>query len=373
MNTHWSKRFAALAAIAAAFTAPVAFADADADTAVPPAFERVDYADLANWLCHPGKEADACSVELDTTEIGADGSTRVIPFTAAARPPVDCFYLYPTVSSDPLPNSDMDFGPEENTAIQQQFARFAAACRPYAPGYRQMTRLALQAWMRFGRLPTNRAMRYADARDAWRAYLANHNEGRGVILIGHSQGANLLKELVEREIAGEAAQERIVSVMAIGGDIALDTETGAFGPFAPCETADETGCLISYVSFSADAPPTEAAFFGRAKPDGRRAACVNPAALNGGDTLDARFAAGRLGGVDTPFASMPGLASANCVATETHDYLAITPAPADPRAGVLDRARDLPADWGLHRVDMHLAIGDLVAIAAAQGRAWAAR
>ena len=48
------------------------------------------------------------------------------------------------------------------------------------------------------------AIAYGDVRDAWRDYLAHDNHGRGVVLIGHSQGAGMLTQLVKREIDNEA-------------------------------------------------------------------------------------------------------------------------------------------------------------------------
>ena len=43
--------------------------------------------------------------------------------------PIDCFYVYPTVSLDQTGNSDMTAGPEEHGVILQQFARFSSVCR----------------------------------------------------------------------------------------------------------------------------------------------------------------------------------------------------------------------------------------------------
>ena len=40
--------------------------------------------------------------------------------------PIDCFYVYPTVSTDPTPNSDMIADAAELNVIRQQFARFGS-------------------------------------------------------------------------------------------------------------------------------------------------------------------------------------------------------------------------------------------------------
>jgi hypothetical protein len=73
---------------------------------------------------------------------------------------------------------------------------------------------------------------------------------------------------------------------------------------------------------------------------------------------------------------LPGMLSANCVNQGGFNYLAVTLA-ADP----LDKRTDSivgdvvvdgqvrPA-WGLHLVDMHLAMGNLVEIVQRQGAEW---
>ena len=61
-----------------------------------------------------------------------------------------------------------------------QAAQFERVCRVYAPMYRQVTS---------AHGTEGRELAYHDVRAAWRDYLAHDNDGRGVVLIGHSQGA----------------------------------------------------------------------------------------------------------------------------------------------------------------------------------------
>jgi hypothetical protein len=92
------------------------------------------YADDANWLCKPGIADDVCSRDLDATAVAADGSTEVIEHEAADDPPVDCFYVYPTISHDPGPNSDLvPAEGEEIFTAYSQVARLTSTCRVYAP------------------------------------------------------------------------------------------------------------------------------------------------------------------------------------------------------------------------------------------------
>jgi hypothetical protein len=71
-----------------------------------------NYALDAAWLCKPGRK-DACSVDLTTTIVKADGSFSQERGTANSDAPIDCFYVYPTVSTDPTPFSDMVADPAE--------------------------------------------------------------------------------------------------------------------------------------------------------------------------------------------------------------------------------------------------------------------
>ncbi|MEO8113433.1 MAG: DUF3089 domain-containing protein, partial [Phenylobacterium sp.] len=152
-----------------------------------------DYSKPDAWLCWPGKAGDACAVDMTTTVIKADGSMTRETFKADPKAPIDCFYVYPTVSNDPGVNSDMTPNAEELMVVKQQLARFGSKCRIYAPMYRQFTLTALRAVILGKPLPGSadpaaRTRGYDDVVDAWNYYLANENHGRGVVLIGHSQG-----------------------------------------------------------------------------------------------------------------------------------------------------------------------------------------
>src|ERR1044072_1248501 len=145
----------------------------------------VDYSKDETWLCRPGR-TDSCAVDLSTTVVAADGKLTPETFQANPQASIDCFYVYPTVSRDTTPNSDMNPGPEEHGVVRAQFARFGSQWKLYAPLYRQLTLTALRAAMSGQPLTADRAMAYGDVAAAWRYYLEHDNKGRGVVLIGHS-------------------------------------------------------------------------------------------------------------------------------------------------------------------------------------------
>ncbi|TVS19000.1 MAG: DUF3089 domain-containing protein [Gammaproteobacteria bacterium] len=359
-----------------------------------------DYADPATWLCLPGRDDDACATDLSTTVIHADGRTELETFEADPDAPIDCFYVYPTVSTDPTPNADMHAGTEEHAVIAAQFARFGSQCRTYAPLYRQVTLTALRSLIAGEPMQPDRVLAYQDVVDAWNHYLTQHNDGRGVVLIGHSQGAGMLTQLLRNEIENGPAADRIVSALIIGSNFMVPKEKtvgGALSHMPLCKRAEQTGCVITFVSFREELPPPEHSRFGRGTGDGMEAACVNPAALRGNASLDAYLSAAGTGiaegnegeaptwlrsgeSINTPFVRVPDMLEAECVRDRGFHYLSVRSvgeadgARSDRIGGdVVGPGGEVAADWGLHLIDVHLAKGDLIAIVGRQAEAWLAR
>jgi hypothetical protein len=75
---------------------------------------------------------------------------------------------------------------------------------------------------------------------------------------------------------------------------------------------------------------------------------------------------------------LPGMLSARCVNHGGFNYLALTIAadPSDKRTdqivGDVVTDGEVQPGWGLHLIDMNLALGNLVEIVKRQGEAWAA-
>src|SRR3954452_11311301 len=144
------------------------------------------------WLCKPGASPNPCFGSLQTTVVDSSGQSHVENPPNARKPKIDCVYVYPTVSDDKATNSDLSIDPEEISIAQYQAARFSQRCRVFAPMYRQLTLQGLGGTPSADSLLTA----YGDLRAAWKKYLRRYNHGRGVVLIGHSQGSGMLQELV---------------------------------------------------------------------------------------------------------------------------------------------------------------------------------
>ena len=354
-----------------------------------------DYGDRKSWLCRPGQH-DACDIDLTTTVIAADGTLSRESWSADPNAPIDCFYVYPTVSTDPTPNSDMIADDAERNVIRQQFARFASKCRPYAPMYRQITLAGLRSMMAGGGSPTlDHGPQYEDVRDAWNYYLEHDNRGRGFVLVGHSQGSFILSRLIKEEIDGKPVQARMVSAILLGTTLAVPYGKDAGGAFTHvpvCHSATQTGCVIVYASFRSTSPPPANTLFGKVAGANLTAACANPAALSGGSgELHAYLSTGGdfivgttkpkpwvtpAQPIDTPFVSVPGLLTGQCMTNDNATYLEVTVHPdssgrrTDDIVGDLTIGNQMQANWGLHLIDINLSMGNLLDLVGQQTKAW---
>src|ERR1700678_1597137 len=96
------------------------------------------------WLCRPGQAGDPCAYSPASTTVTADGSTSATPSsTSATSSKFDCFYVYPTVSTQPRDNANLTVQKAEIAAAVSQASRFSQVCRVWAPMYRQRTEESL--------------------------------------------------------------------------------------------------------------------------------------------------------------------------------------------------------------------------------------
>jgi hypothetical protein len=327
------------------------------------------------WLCKPGLESNPCESSLTDTTVTSDGTKTVERTEPAKSQPIDCFYVYPTVSNQPTANANLKIDPAETGVAIAQASRFSQVCDVYAPMYRQITV--------FGLLDpqANREIPYADVVKAWNDYLARYNNGRGVVLIGHSQGAFILKELIKNEIEHDRSQyDRLVSAILLGANVTVADGRDVGGDFqltAACHAPDQVGCVIAFSSFG-HAPP-ETSLFGRTREPGQQVLCTNPAALRGGPaTLDAYFPARRLSGpinftleplAPTPWVHYPDLLTGECKTENGATWLQVDDRRTQPDDRLLLR-ESLGPTWGLHIYDMNVAFGNLVDVVRSEAAAY---
>lgn len=343
-----------------------------------------DYAKPSSWLCLPGR-ADTCATPLPTTALNPNGYGSTGVSAIAKDAPLDCFYVYPTVSRDQGMNSDLAAGSEESGAALTQFARFAGVCRTFAPIYRQMTLGAVAAYSAGADISAAAALAYRDVAASWRNYLATKNNGRPFVLVGHSQGSLMLQMLIAREIETNPAVAARMKLAILPGFNTLVPQGrlvgGTFTRTPLCSRPGETGCVISWVSFRDKNVPPAGATFGFADRPGMTVGCVNPARPGAKDwvPLDSYwFARSSLpvpggpivwsseGPPPSLYLRTTGLVSAKCINDGPRGYLSIRTnhKPGEKwtdriggEVGVMNMF--LPG-WGMHLADVNEAQGDLI-------------
>ncbi len=345
------------------------------------------------WLCKPGAKPDPCAPGLSTTlyKPTLAQPLRVVHPKAQANPPIDCFYVYPTVSDEKTGNSDLKIQGTERSIALYQASRYSQYCKVYAPMYRQVTLVGIG----LGKPTTtpNPAEALNDVIAAFRKYLKNYNHGRGFVLIGHSQGSFVLRALIAKVIdPNSALRKKLVSAILMGGNVVVNGNTGVGGDFnhiPACRSNTQLGCVIAFSTFDMPAPSNSlfgrpAPLAGKTLPPHAEVLCTNPASLGGGtgllDTISpskpfaphSTLAAGiELLDVTFPepktvYWAVNGGYSAQCVDSNGAHVLMIT-AGTGPR-------RILRPDptWGLHLLDANIALGNLVRIVKAEAQAFQA-
>jgi hypothetical protein len=350
------------------------------------------------WLCRPGVSPDPCAGDQTTTYYAADGSSTTAPVPVPADPPIDCFYVYPTVSNEPATTADQRVGPEERSIAIYQAQRFSTRCRVFAPMYRQRTIAGLE----LGGVTHSTAgltTAFGDVEEAWRAYLRDYNHGRGVVLLGHSQGSTMLRVLLHRDIDPDpAVRSLLVSAIIPGANasVARGRDVGGdFGHIPACRSGAQTGCVIAYSSFD-QPPPSNSRFgtvaassannqaFGLPTGPGLEVICTDPAKLAGvaGGALQtlvpsAPFAPGFIAlAIDLMYGGPPPSAptpwfqprdhyTGRCETSNGANVLMVTPI-----AGARTLHASPDATWGLHLLDVNLPLGELTTIVGMQTGAY---
>jgi pimeloyl-ACP methyl ester carboxylesterase len=350
---------------------------------------RLDYSNAGMWACRPDMEPNQCHQDLSATRMEPDGTRVVEMHTRAENPDFDCFYVYPTVLLSGAAQM-VDFSDAGiqivNDALLAQGARFSRICRMFAPLYRQV---GLS-----GGAPvagSDRMLGLQDVRDAFAHYLEHYNAGRKFVLIGHSQGTAVLTGMIQADIDPEdkaSVRERLLSALLIGGSANVppgQTKGGTFQNLPLCTAPGELGCVIAYVSYASDAKPTATSIFGHTNADGMKTACVNPAVLAGNtgrfkgsyfrkSIANASFAPNTPlpDDLETPFAVYRDLFKGACVEHEDVSYLEFTIEPmgdTDARTPPWRNTAVEGIGFGLHLVDYHIPLEDLIDAVALQAEA----
>jgi len=347
------------------------------------------------WLCRPGAADNPCEIPLDTTYQSTSGPGTVVtpPREPESERPVDCFYVYPTVTNAVTPNAPRQAAPVIVSIAKYQAAPFSQHCRMFAPVYRQVSLPGIAL------APVTSKPAFDDVLAAWKQYLAQDNAGRGFVLIGHSQGTLMLRRLIRDHIDTDPQlRDRLVGAVLMGGNVTVkkgDTIGGDFQHVPLCTAQGQHGCVVAYSTFAR--PPGLVSFFGRTDPDlaslafgftggrGFEIACTDPAVLSGdsgefGITVPSEpFAPGpitfgialsmgfKLPTAETTWVSPPDRYRGGCRTEARASIFRFDPVGPDSK-----RPPEFPPTWGTHLFDMNLGLEKLTSIVGQQTTAWLA-
>lgn len=201
---------------------------------------------IALWGCGKSNRTETDNKELRHTDYSKTSSWLQ---TSAGVKPVDCFYIYPTVTMKPENgNQNISLNNEEHRkgadyCMAAQAGVYAESCNLFVPYYRQMN-------METYSLPEKQLkeaadIAYEDVKAAFEYFLANLNNDRPFIIAGHSQGSIMTSMLLADVMKDETLQKRMIAAYALGWPITQDyMESNPHLKFA--SGPDDTGVIISF-------------------------------------------------------------------------------------------------------------------------------
>jgi hypothetical protein len=206
--------------------------------------------------------------------------------------------------------------------------------------------------------------------------MAHDNHGRGVVLVGHSQGTILLQKLIAGEIDKTDARGVLVSAF-LAGDPGLDVPKGAavggvFHHVPLCGAAAQTGCAYAWGSYMADDNASPRFFGENPAAGGDVAGCAIPAAPSGGKGLLKTYfhRPAMAPQDDPPWVELIGQLSAACTADGEGDVARVSIEPGLFTDRLRARLVARRSGWGMHVLDIGLEQGNIVDVVAAERAAW---
>lgn len=167
--------------------------------------------------------------------------------------PADVFYVYPTVSTISFVDNDSSwFADITQTEVREEAngnQRFNKMLYDdynfYAPYYRQMI---FESYTQPDSImQKNAAFAAQDVKDAFQYYMAHGNGGRPFFLVGHSQGSQVLIELLKDSMTKEQ-RNLMVAAYCIGYHVTVEELAHYPTQLCPAMDSTETGKLIIFNS-----------------------------------------------------------------------------------------------------------------------------
>tara|TARA_B110000459_G_scaffold123491_1_gene135855 strand:- start:1598 stop:2632 length:1035 start_codon:yes stop_codon:yes gene_type:complete len=201
---------------------------------------------------------------------------------------VDVFYIHPTMYYEGIDwvadledlelNKKVDLWP-----MRHQASAFEDVGRVFAPRYRQ----AHYRVFTFDKEECELCMdalkiAYGDVREAFLYWLKNLDEGKPIIIAGHSQGTLHAKWLLKEFFDGTELGERLVTSYLLGWGV----YDGDFNDLEPCQNEGDVNCYCSWMTYAKGFTPNwldDRITAGQDIPK-----CINPMSWNVTDEVNDR-------------------------------------------------------------------------------------
>lgn len=181
---------------------------------------------------------------------------------AQAQAEVDVFFLHPTTYvgkkgenrwNGPVKDEVLNERTSESP-IKFQASIFNGTCRVFAPYYRQAH---LHSYFTEDTLSAKRALdiAYEDVRRAFSYYLANHNQGRPIVIASHSQGTTHSIRLLQEFFDGKQLQNQLIVAYIVG----IPVLSGQFENLQACQDSTSTGCYTAWRTYKRGFEPKQTA------------------------------------------------------------------------------------------------------------------
>lgn len=222
--------------------------------------------------CGPVPAENTAPEDTSATQTAYDQAENWAYLDTGAHKSADVFFLCPTVyagAEDAYNLSLDDQETKENFvgAINMEKGIYPAACRFFAPYYRQV---GLNVY----ELPKEEqdpyfSLAYQDVKDAFLYYLDHYNQGQPILLAGFSQGADMCLRLMKDCFTTQELQDQLVACYAIGWRLTQE-EVDQFPQLRPATGETDTGVVVS---FNSEAPSVEESLL---LPAGTKSLSINP-------------------------------------------------------------------------------------------------
>jgi hypothetical protein len=225
--------------------------EGDVQATLDPLPPRPDYHDFQNWAFLPSSLSRA------------ESSTRPKDLEAPAPPAgarkqklkvlqqdlqADVFFIHPTMLLEG-PEWNADVGnvglnaEVDRWPIRHQASAFSGVGRVFAPRYRQ-------AHIRIFDLGDSLSwaaaeVAYSDVKRAFEHFLKHWNDGRPIVLAGHSQGSFHGRTLLQEFFDGGPLQDQLVAAYFPG----MDMYPSEFDTLGLCSEPNEIGCLCTWMTY----------------------------------------------------------------------------------------------------------------------------